>query len=42
MDLTTHYMGLQLKNPLVASASPLNAELANIRNHEDSGVAAIV
>ena len=42
MDLTTHYMGLQLKNPLVASASPLNADLGNIRLLEDSGAAAIV
>ena len=36
MDLTTHYMGLQLKNPLVASASPLSADLGNIRHLEDS------
>jgi dihydroorotate dehydrogenase (fumarate) len=42
MDLTTHYMGLQLKNPLVASASPLCADLGNIRHLEDSGAAAIV
>jgi dihydroorotate dehydrogenase (fumarate) len=42
MDLTTRYMGLELKNPLVASASPLNAELGNIRHLEDSGTAAIV
>ncbi len=42
MDLTTRYMGLELKNPLVASASPLNAELGNIRRLEDSGAAAIV
>jgi dihydroorotate dehydrogenase (fumarate) len=35
-------MGLDLKNPLVASASPLNAELGNIRRLEDSGAAAIV
>ena len=42
MDLTTRYMGLKLKNPLVASASPLNAELGNIRHLEDSGAAAIV
>src|SRR6516225_7493650 len=42
MDLTTHYMGLQLKNPLVASASPLNADLGNIRHLEDAGAAAIV
>jgi dihydroorotate dehydrogenase (fumarate) len=42
MDLTTHYMSLQLKNPLVASASPLNADLGNIRHLEDAGAAAIV
>ena len=42
MDLTTHYMGLQLKNPLVASASPLSADLGNLRQLEDSGAAAIV
>jgi dihydroorotate dehydrogenase len=42
MDLTTHYMGLQLKNPLVASASPLSADLGSIRYLEDSGAAAIV
>ncbi len=42
MDLTTRYMGLDLKNPLVASASPLNAELGNIQCLEDSGAAAIV
>jgi dihydroorotate dehydrogenase (fumarate) len=35
-------MGLDLKNPLVASASPLNAELGNIRGLEDCGAAAIV
>jgi dihydroorotate dehydrogenase (fumarate) len=42
MDLTTRYMGLQLKNPLVASASPLSADLGNIRHLEDAGAAAIV
>jgi dihydroorotate dehydrogenase (fumarate) len=42
MDLTTRYMGLELKNPLVASASPLNADLDNIRRLEDSGAAAVV
>jgi dihydroorotate dehydrogenase (fumarate) len=42
MDLKTRYMGLALKNPLVASASPLNADLDNIRRLEDAGVAAIV
>jgi dihydroorotate dehydrogenase (fumarate) len=42
MDLTTNYMGLTLRNPLVASASPLNAELGNIRALEDAGAAAVV
>jgi dihydroorotate dehydrogenase (fumarate) len=42
MDLNTRYMGLELKNPLVASASPLNAALDNIRRLEDAGAAAIV
>ena len=42
MDLTTRYMGLELKNPLVASASPLNADLDNVRRLEDSGAAAVV
>jgi dihydroorotate dehydrogenase (fumarate) len=42
MDLTTYYMGLPLKNPLVSSASPLNGELDNIRSLEDAGAAAIV
>lgn len=35
-------MGLDLKNPLVASASPLNADVGNIRRLEDAGVAAVV
>ena len=42
MDLTTRYMGLDLKNPLVASASPLNADLGNLRRLEDAGAAAVV
>ena len=42
MDLATRYMGLQLKNPLVASASPHNGDLDHIRRLEESGVAAIV
>jgi dihydroorotate dehydrogenase (fumarate) len=42
MDLTTYYMGLPLKNPLVSSASPLNSELDNIRRLEDAGAAAVV
>lgn len=42
MDLRTNYLGLELKNPLVASASPLARELANIRRMEDAGAAAVV
>jgi dihydroorotate dehydrogenase (fumarate) len=42
MDLTTRYLGLVLRNPLIASASPLNAEVANIRRLEDAGAGAVV
>jgi dihydroorotate dehydrogenase (fumarate) len=42
MDLTTTYMGLQLRNPIVASASPLNAELANLVALQEYGAAAVV
>lgn len=42
MDLSTNYMGLKLRNPLIASASPLNADLGNIRALEDAGAAAVV
>jgi dihydroorotate dehydrogenase (fumarate) len=42
MDLTTHYLGLQLKNPLVPSASPLSNSLDSMKQLEDAGAAAIV
>ncbi|MGD8453773.1 MAG: dihydroorotate dehydrogenase-like protein [Phycisphaerae bacterium] len=42
MDLSTTYMGLKLKNPLVPGASPLSAKLDAIRQMEDAGAAAIV
>ncbi|MEO8318978.1 MAG: dihydroorotate dehydrogenase-like protein [Bradyrhizobium sp.] len=42
MDLTTNYMGLQLKNPLVASASPLTGALDSLRLIEDAGAGAVV
>jgi len=42
MDLSTDYMGLTLKNPLVASSSPLCEEVKNIRRMEDAGIAAVV
>ena len=41
-DLSTTYLGLDLKSPLVASASPLSEELGKIRRLEDAGAAAIV
>lgn len=42
MNLATNYMGLNLCNPLVASASPLNDDLYNLRALEDAGAAAVV
>lgn len=42
IDLSTTYLHLSLKNPLVASASPLCENLDNIRRMEDAGVAAVV
>ena len=42
MDLTTSYLGLQLKNPLVPAAGPLTSKLDTIRQLEDSGASAIV
>jgi len=41
-DLTTTYLGLNLKNPLVASASPLCEHLDNIKRMEDAGAGAVV
>lgn len=42
MDLTTTYMGLKLKSPLVAAASPLSYSLDSIKRLEDAGAAAVV
>jgi dihydroorotate dehydrogenase (fumarate) len=42
MDFSTSYLGLKLRSPLVASASPLAKELDNIIRMEDAGVAAVV
>ncbi len=42
IDLSTSYLGLQLKNPLVASASPLPKRLDLARRLEDAGASAIV
>ena len=41
-DLSTTYLGLNLKNPLVASASPLSKKLDRAKKLEDAGVSAIV
>ena len=41
-DLSTTYLGLNLKNPLVASASPLSKKLEKARKLEEAGIAAIV
>ncbi len=41
-DLTTTYLGLNLKNPLVASASPLTKHLDTVRRMEEAGAAALV
>ena len=42
MDLTSSYLGLTLKHPLVASASPLTATVAGIQRLEEAGAAAVV
>jgi dihydroorotate dehydrogenase (fumarate) len=42
IDLKTTYLGLPLRTPLVASASPLSQELDGIRRLEDAGASAIV
>jgi dihydroorotate dehydrogenase (fumarate) len=41
-DLSTNYLGLKLKNPLVASASPLSKHVDSVRRMEESGAAAVV
>lgn len=42
MDLTTKYLGLALKNPIVPSAGPLSHTLDSMKRLEDAGAAAIV
>ena len=42
IDLTTAYMGLRLRNPLVASASPLSYSVDGVRRLADAGVGAVV
>lgn len=42
MDLTTNYLGLKLKSPIVVSASPLSKSISGIKQMEESGAAAVV
>lgn len=42
MDFTTSILGLELKNPLIASASPISASLEGIKRLEDNGIAAVI
>ncbi len=42
MDLTTNYLGLKLRSPLVPSASPLSRETEDIKRMEDAGAGAVV
>jgi dihydroorotate dehydrogenase (fumarate) len=42
MDLSTNYLGLKLRSPLVVSASPLSEDIDNLKRMEDAGAAAIV
>jgi dihydroorotate dehydrogenase (fumarate) len=42
MDLTTRYLGLELRNPLVASAGPLSRTVDGVRRLADAGVGAVV
>jgi dihydroorotate dehydrogenase (fumarate) len=42
VNLSTTYLGLNLKNPIVASASPLSKKIERARKLEEAGIAAIV
>ena len=42
VDLKTTYLGLNLKNPLVASPSPLSEKVDNVKRLEEAGVSAVV
>jgi len=42
VNLNTKYLGMDLKNPIVASASPLSKKLDNVKRMEDAGVSAVV
>jgi dihydroorotate dehydrogenase (fumarate) len=42
VDLSTSYMGLSLKNPVVASSSPLSDDVDKLKKLQDQGIAAVV
>lgn len=42
MDISTNYLGLKLKSPIVPSAGPLSSELSNLKHMEDAGAGAVV
>ena len=42
MDLSTKYLGLKLRTPLVPAASPLSEDIDTIRQMEDAGASAVV
>lgn len=42
MDLSTNYLGMKLRTPLVPSASPLSEDIDNIKRMEDAGASAVV
>ncbi|UCE87866.1 MAG: dihydroorotate dehydrogenase-like protein [Deltaproteobacteria bacterium] len=42
MDLSTDYLGLELRSPIVASSSPLTGDLDSLRRLEDAGAAGVV
>jgi dihydroorotate dehydrogenase (fumarate) len=42
MDLTTNYLGLKLRSPLVVGASPLSENIDNLKRMEDAGASAVV
>ncbi|HSR20035.1 MAG TPA: dihydroorotate dehydrogenase-like protein [Anaerolineales bacterium] len=42
MDLSTTYLGMELKNPLIAAASPLSKNVQRVKRLEAAGIAAVV
>lgn len=42
LDLSTTYLGLKLKNPLIASSSPLMKKVEHVKQMEEAGIAAVI